>query len=188
MNDHFSLQGHPHSPLGSTKAASAEVDEKTRLTPSKATDEVPLLRSSQVVAEPSQIIVDTPQGHHYDDAYEYQRAAQARAASRGVQPGSSSHGDGAVVAAIQAVTTSVPQEDSRARTRRVLENWCTILDELYPKMTIDIIFVDEPFGPESVHHLSEELGIPKNYMFMTCPSDKFNHTVGHLGGVRVIQH
>jgi amino acid transporter len=72
--------------------------------------------------------------------------------------------------------------------RKRLENWCTILDELYPKLTIDMLFVDDEFGPRSVLQLSEELGIPRNYMFMTCPSDKFNHTIGGLGGVRVIQH
>lgn len=74
------------------------------------------------------------------------------------------------------------------RTRKDLEEYCAVLDELYPKISIDIVFVDHEFGPDSVHHLSEQLSIPRNYMFMTCPSDKFNHTIGHLGGVRVILH
>jgi amino acid transporter len=77
---------------------------------------------------------------------------------------------------------------ARNRTRKDLEEFCAVLDELYPKVSIDIVFVDHDFGPESVHHLSEKLHIPRNYMFMTCPSDKFNHTIGHLGGVRVILH
>ncbi|CUG91104.1 amino acid permease, putative [Bodo saltans] len=77
---------------------------------------------------------------------------------------------------------------ARNRTRKELEEFCAVLDELYPKISIDIVFVDHDFGPESVHHLSEKLNIPRNYMFMTCPSDKFNHTIGHLGGVRVILH
>lgn len=72
--------------------------------------------------------------------------------------------------------------------RRRLEEWCTILDELYPKITIDVLFIDDDFGPSSVAELSQQLDIPRNYMFMTCPSERFNSTIGHLGGVRVIQH
>lgn len=89
------------------------------------------------------------------------------------------------------IATESMKESTRVdenHTRKKLEQWCTILDELYPKLTIDILFVDQEFGPQSVFELSEQLGIPRNYMFMTCPSEKFNHTVGHLGGVRVIQH
>lgn len=90
-------------------------------------------------------------------------------------------------------STATVQEDAgcsphTVTVRKQLEDWCTILDELYPKITIDVLFVDEEFSPASVHNLSEQLGIPRNYMFMTCPSNKFNHTIGHLGGVRVIQH
>ncbi len=31
-----------------------------------------------------------------------------------------------------------------------------------------------------------EFGVPKNYMFLGAPSDKFPHHIGDLGGVRLI--
>jgi hypothetical protein len=34
--------------------------------------------------------------------------------------------------------------------------------------------------------LSQRLGVPKNYMFLGTPGDRFPHNIADLGGVRLI--
>ena len=69
-----------------------------------------------------------------------------------------------------------------------LESACSILDELYPKITIDLHIVYGHFTPMNVARLSDQIHVPRNFMFMTCPSDRFRHEIGQFGGVRVITH
>lgn len=40
--------------------------------------------------------------------------------------------------------------------------------------------------PEKVDELSRKWNIPKNFMFISSPGDKFSHRVQDLGGVRLI--
>jgi hypothetical protein len=42
------------------------------------------------------------------------------------------------------------------------------------------------FGPEIIDKLSLEWNIPKNFMFIGSPSDRFPHRLSDLGGVRLI--
>jgi hypothetical protein len=37
-----------------------------------------------------------------------------------------------------------------------------------------------------IERLSRRLGVPKNYMFIGCPGDRFPHNIADLGGVRLI--
>ncbi len=60
------------------------------------------------------------------------------------------------------------------------------LDRVYPEIRIDFIAVQGKFGPGLIDQLSERLGVPKNYMFIGCPGDRFPHNIGDLGGVRLI--
>lgn len=60
------------------------------------------------------------------------------------------------------------------------------IDHLYPELRIDFIAVQGTFGPELISGLSARLGVPKNYMFIGTPGDRFPHRVSALGGVRVI--
>jgi hypothetical protein len=60
------------------------------------------------------------------------------------------------------------------------------IDHLYPALRIDFIAVQAEFGPELIEALSQRLGVPKNYMFIGTPGDKFPHQVETLGGVRLI--
>ena len=60
------------------------------------------------------------------------------------------------------------------------------IDRLYPRLRIDFIAVKGEFGPALIGQLSQRLGVPRNYMFIGTPGDKFPHRIELLGGVRVI--
>ncbi|MCB9763801.1 MAG: APC family permease [Alphaproteobacteria bacterium] len=60
------------------------------------------------------------------------------------------------------------------------------IDHLYPELRIDFLSVKGTFGPELIELLSERLGVPKNYMFIGTPGDRFPHRIEDLGGVRLI--
>eukprot|EP00762_Andalucia_godoyi_P005020 ANDGO_01434.mRNA.1 hypothetical protein DICPUDRAFT_55909 len=66
----------------------------------------------------------------------------------------------------------------------------SVLDECYPKLRIDLLFVKARFSPENVERLSRSLNIPKNFMFIACPSDKSLEEIriADFGGVRMITH
>jgi hypothetical protein len=61
-----------------------------------------------------------------------------------------------------------------------------IIDRIYPELRIDLILVKGRFGPELIERLSQRLGVPKNYMFIGTPRDRFPHNFADLGGVRLI--
>jgi len=60
------------------------------------------------------------------------------------------------------------------------------IDELYPQLRIDLLAVEGEFTPELIEMLSRRLGVPKNYMFIGTPGDRFPHRIEALGGVRLI--
>ncbi len=60
------------------------------------------------------------------------------------------------------------------------------IDRIYPDLRVDLILVKGTFGPPLIERLSERLGVPKNYMFIGTPGDRFPHNIAELGGVRVI--
>ena len=61
-----------------------------------------------------------------------------------------------------------------------------VLDRAYPEIHIEFIEIDGVFGPELIHTLSEQWNIPKNFMFIGSPGDRFSYRVSELGGVRLI--
>jgi len=61
-----------------------------------------------------------------------------------------------------------------------------VVDHLYPQLRVDFVAVRGSFGPELVEALSRRLGVPKNYMFIGTPGDRFPHRIEDLGGVRVV--
>ena len=61
-----------------------------------------------------------------------------------------------------------------------------VLDRAYPDIDIDFLEIDGQFGPEIIDQLSKQWGIPKNFMFIGAPSNKFPYHVSELGGVRLI--
>ncbi len=60
------------------------------------------------------------------------------------------------------------------------------IDRLYPHLRIDFVAVEGEFTPETIELLSQRLRVPKNYMFIGTPGDRFPHRIADLGGVRVI--
>ncbi len=61
-----------------------------------------------------------------------------------------------------------------------------VLDRAYPDIDIDFVEIAGQFGPEMIDQLSKEWHIPKNFMFIGAPGDKFPYHVSELGGVRLI--
>ncbi|MDH3403560.1 MAG: APC family permease [Acidobacteriota bacterium] len=67
-----------------------------------------------------------------------------------------------------------------------LEKDLAVLDEVYPRIDIEFVFVHGKFSPELVRQLSDEWDIPMNFMFIGAPSDHFMYGLAELGGVRLI--
>lgn len=61
-----------------------------------------------------------------------------------------------------------------------------VLDRAYPDIHIEFIEIEGVFGPEIIDELSTKWGIPKNFMFIGSPGDRFSFRVSDLGGVRLI--
>jgi len=69
-----------------------------------------------------------------------------------------------------------------------LQRNVAMLDETYPKITIDLVLIQGIFNPQLVDSFSERMRIPKNLIFITCPSNKLMYKINEFGGVRVITH
>lgn len=63
-----------------------------------------------------------------------------------------------------------------------------VIDRCFPKVVIDFVLVQGTFCPEVVAQVSARLGVPRNFMFIACPGDRFPHDIGDFGGVRMITH
>lgn len=60
------------------------------------------------------------------------------------------------------------------------------LDRAYPEVDMEYIVEIGEFTPEKVDELSKRWNIPKNFMFISAPGEKFTHRVEDLGGVRLV--
>lgn len=60
------------------------------------------------------------------------------------------------------------------------------LDELYPKIQIDLIFIQGTFDPDTIHAISQRLNVPKPAMFVSCPGEQFPYKIEEFGGARII--
>ncbi len=61
-----------------------------------------------------------------------------------------------------------------------------VLDRAYPDINIEFVEIEGTFGPELIDELSKKWNIPKNFMFIGSPGNKFPYLVSELGGVRLI--
>jgi len=61
-----------------------------------------------------------------------------------------------------------------------------VLDRAYPYIKMEYIVFEGTFGPELIEKLSNEWNVPKNFMFISSPGEKFSYRVEELGGVRLI--
>jgi hypothetical protein len=83
------------------------------------------------------------------------------------------------------------QGDSRERlasaVRQSLQENLIILDYAYPKIKIDLLFVEsDEFSPELVAKLSADTGILPSFMFIRCPGKSFKCNIGEFDGLRTI--
>ncbi|MCB1034116.1 MAG: APC family permease [Acidobacteria bacterium] len=67
-----------------------------------------------------------------------------------------------------------------------LEKDLAFLDEVYPDLQVEYVELEGDFGPPLIDRLSQEWKIPKNFMFIGSPGDRFPYRLEHLGGVRLI--
>ncbi|MNK21292.1 hypothetical protein D3C87_395460 [compost metagenome] len=75
---------------------------------------------------------------------------------------------------------------NREECNEALKKDIEVLDRAYPEIHIEFIEIEGFFGPELIDELSERWHIPKNFMFIASPGDKFSYRVSELGGVRLI--
>ncbi len=61
-----------------------------------------------------------------------------------------------------------------------------VLDREYPDIDIELVVMHGEFGPGLIKKLSEQWGIPVNFMFIGSPGDRFPFRIEELGGVRLI--
>ena len=61
-----------------------------------------------------------------------------------------------------------------------------VLDRAYPEIKMEYMPIVGEFGPKLIDKLSIQWNIPKNFMFISSPSDRFSYRVEDLGGVRLI--
>ncbi|NVO83348.1 APC family permease [Hymenobacter terrestris] len=61
-----------------------------------------------------------------------------------------------------------------------------VLDRAYEQIRVDFVAMPGHFGPELIDRLSEEWNVPKNFMFIGSPGDRFPYQISELGGVRLI--
>jgi hypothetical protein len=69
-----------------------------------------------------------------------------------------------------------------------LEEHCRLMEQLWPKYRVDYVQVKGEFGPAIIDNLAAKFNVPKNFMFITTPSENFTHKVADLGGVRLVTH
>ena len=77
-------------------------------------------------------------------------------------------------------------KNKNSSENEALKHDLEVLDRAYPDIKIDFVEVDGVFGPEIIDSLSKEWNIPKNFMFIGSPGNKFPYLVSELGGVRLI--
>ena len=61
-----------------------------------------------------------------------------------------------------------------------------VLNRAYPDLDVDFIVIRGHFGPKLIQELSMKWKIPKNFMFIGSPGDRFIYGLQEQGGVRLV--
>ncbi|MDB5263747.1 MAG: amino acid permease [Adhaeribacter sp.] len=61
-----------------------------------------------------------------------------------------------------------------------------VLDRAYPDLDVEFIIMKGHFGPGLIQELSRKWNVPKNFMFIGSPGDRFVYAIQDLGGVRLV--
>ncbi|KAG1859294.1 amino acid permease-domain-containing protein [Suillus subluteus] len=56
-----------------------------------------------------------------------------------------------------------------------------VLDEAFPEITVDLMFIEGQFDPKNLAALAHHLKIPRSLMFMSSPGPNFLYPVAELG-------
>ena len=83
---------------------------------------------------------------------------------------------------LKIVTVMQPGQTCNEALRKDLE----VLDRAYPEVHIEYLELEGEFGPELIDTLAKKWRIPKNFMFIGSPGDRFPYRISELGGVRLI--
>ncbi|KAJ1305829.1 hypothetical protein OPQ81_010556 [Rhizoctonia solani] len=67
-----------------------------------------------------------------------------------------------------------------------LQSNVRLLEELFPSITIDLVFVRGTFSPVMVEAISQMLSVPRSRMFISCPGSSHPWQIGDYRGVRLI--
>ncbi|KAJ9477109.1 AAAP amino acid permease [Pseudozyma hubeiensis] len=72
-----------------------------------------------------------------------------------------------------------------------LDETFQLVDEIFPTVTVDLVFVEAPFTPQVVRAITDRLGIPLSRSFISCPSGRgaligSQHPLCDYGGLRII--
>jgi amino acid transporter len=92
----------------------------------------------------------------------------------------------------------ISAEPLKSKMHRIQTN-VRILDRMYPKSRISLVFARGRFGKEAVGKVSELLKVPRNFMFMGAPAvpvegaapveiAPLTTNIAELGGLRLITH
>ncbi len=90
--------------------------------------------------------------------------------------------DNEITNTVKIVTVLQPGQEISEKFLSDIE----VLDRIYPDIKIDFVTLYGSFSPELVDQISRDWGIPKNFMFISVPSDHFPYNISELGGVRLI--
>ncbi|SJX60084.1 uncharacterized protein SRS1_11398 [Sporisorium reilianum f. sp. reilianum] len=72
-----------------------------------------------------------------------------------------------------------------------LDETFQLVDEIFPTVTVDLVFVEAPFTPQVVSAVTQRLGVPVSRSFISCPSGRgalvgSQHALSDYGGLRII--
>ncbi len=92
----------------------------------------------------------------------------------------------------------IQAEPLKSKMHRIQTN-VRILDRMYPKSRISLVFARGRFGKDAVAKVSELLKVPRNFMFMGAPAalpalappaeaTPLTTNIAELGGLRLITH
>ena len=86
---------------------------------------------------------------------------------------------------VNCVGYDIDNDEMRAKNAQLADH-VKIIDSMYPKTKISLLLVQDDFTPAVIEWLSEELGVPTNAMFISCPDEHFTLKLSQLRGIRII--
>ncbi|PWN48311.1 hypothetical protein IE53DRAFT_319658 [Violaceomyces palustris] len=73
-----------------------------------------------------------------------------------------------------------------------LDETFQLVDEIFPTITVDLVFVEAPFTPHVADAIGRKLSVPRSRCFISCPNNRgvvsgsSTHKLADYGGLRII--